>query len=300
MRTLLHCVWHIISFPLRVVTWVISRPLKAIKRVRTFLTFEPEGQSLGDAFVKSIQQPSALLEHLDALRKHIFRMLIAIVVGLVICGTFTGRIINLLATPIGGISKLQAIDPTETIGVFMKVALLGGFSLATPYIAFELWLFAAPGLMAKPRRMSLIAIPMTLIFFLGGMYFAYRFMLPAALPFLLNFMEINTIPRVSSYVGFVTSLIFWVGIAFEFPLVVFVLTYMGFVKPGMLIKQWRVAVVLMAVLAAAITPTVDPVNMGLMMAPMIVLYFLSIGLSQVAIIGRGRVDTRDILNKKEA
>jgi sec-independent protein translocase protein TatC len=79
---------------------------------------------------------------------------------------------------------------------------------------------------------------------------------------------------------------FWIGVAFEFPLVIYVLSAIGFIKPQVLAQQWRIAVVIIAIVAAAITPTVDPVNMGLVMAPMILLYFLSIGLSFLAYAGR--------------
>ena len=78
----------------------------------------------------------------------------------------------------------------------------------------------------------------------------------------------------------------WIGLFFEFPLVIFVLTSIGLVQPKFLAEQWRLAVVIIAVLAAAITPTVDPVNMGLVMLPMIMLYFISIGLSYIAHAGR--------------
>jgi sec-independent protein translocase protein TatC len=209
-----------------------------------------------------------------------------LVIGIAICATFTTDIINFLSRPIGGINTLQAIDVTESVGVFMRVALFAGFALALPYIAFELWLFAAPGLHARARQMGLVGIPLTLIFFMGGILFAYFILLPTALPFLLNFMGIHTIPRVSSYVNFVTSLLFWIGISFEFPLVIYVLSLMGFVKPAFLVKQWRYAIIIIAVLAAAITPTTDPVNMALVMGPMVLLYFLSIALSQMAVLGR--------------
>jgi sec-independent protein translocase protein TatC len=82
------------------------------------------------------------------------------------------------------------------------------------------------------------------------------------------------------------GLLFWIGIAFEFPLVIYVITAMGLIKPNSLAKQWRYAVVVIAVLAAAITPTVDPVDMLLVMAPMVLLYFFSIGLSFLASAGR--------------
>ena len=101
-------------------------------------------------------------------------------------------------------------------------------------------------------------------------------------------MGIETIPRHSRYINFVSGLMFWIGVAFEFPLVIFILSLMGIVKPGILAKQWRIAVVIIAIAAAAITPTVDPVNMALVMGPMIVLYFLSIGLSFLAAGSRNR------------
>jgi len=288
MRKFLRRLWRIITFPFRILGKVFLFPFEAFKRARIFLSEEPEDQTLTEAFSATVKHPSALLEHLDALRKHIFRMVLAMVIGTGISATFTPQIIEILSKPIGGINTLQAIDVTESVGVFMRVAIIAGFALALPYIGFELWLFAAPGLHARARRMGLLGIPLTLVFFIGGGSFAYFLLLPTALPFLLSFMGIHTIPRVSSYVDFVTGLLFWIGIAFEFPLVIYVLSLMGLVKPKMLVKYWRIAIVVIAVLAAAITPTVDPVNMSLVMAPMILLYFLSIGLSQIAVMGRRR------------
>jgi sec-independent protein translocase protein TatC len=131
-----------------------------------------------------------------------------------------------------------------------------------------------------------LAIPAVVIFFLGGMMFAYFVMLPTAIPFLLNFLGMTPQIRPSSYISFTTGLMFWVGIAFEFPLVIFVLAGVGLVKAKTLAQQWRLAVVIIAIVAAAITPTVDPVNMSLVMGPMILLYFLSIGLAAIAQRGR--------------
>jgi sec-independent protein translocase protein TatC len=81
---------------------------------------------------------------------------------------------------------------------------------------------------------------------------------------------------------------FWLGVAFEFPLVVYVLTAVGFIKPKVLAEQWRIAIVVISIFAAAVTPTVDPINMGLVMLPMTLLYFISIGLSYIAYAGRRR------------
>ena len=286
MRKFFHGLWQVITSPFRALWWLLRLPYKAFKRASHFLVVEPEDRPLSETFTTTIQQPAALIEHIDALRKHLLRMVLALIVGVVLSAIFTNKIIDFLTRPIGGINKLQAIEPTESVGVFMLVALVSGFALALPYIAFEVWLFIAPGLHAQARRMGLLGIPLALIFFLGGLAFAYFLLLPTALPFLAKFLGVQNNWRISSYVNFITGLLFWIGIAFEFPLVIYVVTLMGLVKPQFLSKQWRYAIVVIAIIAAAITPTVDPVNMMLVMAPMVLLYFLSIGLSYLAMVGR--------------
>ena len=282
---------RVVTFPFLAIWGLISLPVRLYKKAYAFLTFEPEDRPILDAFTDTIKKPSGLLAHLDVLRRHLFRMLIAMALGILLCATYTTQIIDFLSKPIGGIDVLKAIDVTESVGVFMRVALLGGFAVALPYLAFEIWLFAAPGLSAKSRRLGLLGIPLAVIFFIGGMAFSYFLLLPTALPFLLTFMGIQTIPRPSSYINFVTGLMFWIGVSFEFPLVIYVLTMMGIVQPSALARNWRIAVIVIAILGAAITPTVDPVNMTLVMAPMILLYFLSIGMSHLALIGRKRPET---------
>ena len=274
--------WNVIRYPFQLLIKILLFPAKLIKRFWLFLNEDLEDRSLPDAFAASIQAPSAILEHVEALRKHLLRIVIGLVVAIGICFYFTPRLIELLSDPIGGISTLKAIDVTESIGVYMRIALFAGIVLASRYIAFELWLFAAPGLKPGGRKLGLIGIPLASILLITGMLFAYYFLIPSALPFLLNFMGIETIPRPSSYINFVSGLMFWIGVAFEFPLVIFILSLMGIVKPVVLWNQWRIAVVIIALASAVITPTIDPVNMALVMGPMIVLYFLSIGLSFLA------------------
>lgn len=290
MRKRLSAIGRFITTPFRLISWLfraIGRWLRRTSQnIHYFMTSEPEEEPLPDTFAKTLENPGGLLEHVDALRKHLLRATLFLLVTTSLSFTFATKIIDLLAQPIGGIKSLQAIDVTEPLSVFMRVSLLSGFALALPYIVLELWLFAAPGLRRRERIYGLIAIPLVLIFFVGGMLFAYFLMLPTALPFLLNFMDIPTIPRPSTYLGFVTSMLFWIGIIFEFPLVIYVLASMGLVNASTLAKQWRLAMVIIAVAAAAITPTVDPISMSIVMAPMIVLYFLSIGLAKLAQRGR--------------
>ncbi len=243
---------------------------------------EPVDRPLPDAIQEAVEHPQSLLEHFNALRRHLFRATLFWVLATAGAFVFTPRLIDFLAAPIGGIRHLQAIEVTEPLSVFVRVALLAGFAVSLPYIYFELYLFAAPGLRPRGRWLGLLGMPLVLLFFVSGMAFAYYVMLPTALPFLLNFMGIPTLPRPASYIRFVTSLLFWIGMAFEFPLVIYLLAAVGWVRAEQLARHWRVAVVLIAILAAVVTPTVDPVNMLLVMAPMMVLYLLGVFLARLA------------------
>jgi len=136
--------------------------------------------------------------------------------------------------------------------------------------------FVMPGLTDREKRWVRIAIPLSSVFFLLGVSFCYFVMLPAAIPFLVSFLGVKTTPRLSNYIDFITNFMFWLGVSFELPLVVFILAKIKILNASMLAKQWRIAVVVIAVVAAVVTPTPDPVNMSLMMAPLMVLYVLSI------------------------
>jgi sec-independent protein translocase protein TatC len=129
---------------------------------------------------------------------------------------------------------------------------------------------------------GLLAVPLVVLFFFGGMIFAYGLIIPTGLPVLTDFLDIPTQIRPTSYIRFVTGLMFWFGVLFEFPLLAFILTAMRLLSVEMLIKNWRIAVVLIAILAALITPTIDPINMALVMVPLLLLYGLSILLSFLA------------------
>ncbi len=287
MRKFLRKLGQILLFPFRVILWPFQRVYLFIKsiflRLRAFFSDEEEDTPLPDIVAHTVQRPQDLLVHLDALRRHLIRGTLALLLTTIISFTFARQIMELLAGPLdGGIDALQAIDVTESLGVFMRVSFLTGFSLALPYIIFELYLFAAPGLRPRARVWGLLAIPAITAFFLAGMVFAYYAMLPAALPFLVDFMGIRTAPRPSTYFPFVTGLMFWVGVTFQFPLVIFVLAAIGLVDPRTLLKQSRLAVVILAVISAMITPTIDPISMLLVWGPLVLLYFLGVGLALIA------------------
>ena len=227
-----------------------------------------------------------LMEHITELRRRLLIALATVVVTTVIAMAFGEQMIKILAIPVGGVEQLVSIEVTENIGVFMRVSLLGGFIGALPMILYQIIAFVMPGLTKSEQRGLLIAIPFATLLFVAGVGFAYYVMLPAALPFLINFLGIETTPRLSNYFKFITNLMFWIGISFEIPLVIYVLARLGIVNAKGLAKQWRIAIVVIAVVSAVVTPTPDPINMGLLMLPLFLLYWLSVLLAVIA--GRHR------------
>jgi sec-independent protein translocase protein TatC len=266
---------RIVTFPIRVIT----APFRAVSN---FLNQEPEEADAGDILALTFERPQLLVDHLEALRHHLLRALVFMVITTGLSFAFARQILEFLTSPVGGLAALRSIEVTESIGAFMRVSLLSGLVLALPYILFEAFLFVNPALRPPERKLVIVLIPVGTLLFVSGMAFAYFVMLPAALPFLINFMGIQAELRPSSYIQFVTSILFWIGVAFEFPLIVYILASIGLVRGDTLWRGWRVAIVAIAVLSAAITPTIDPINMGLVMAPMTLLYFLSIGLAFIA------------------
>jgi len=223
-----------------------------------------------------------LSSHLEELRQTLLWSLVGLIAGVVVAAFFVNPILGFLTKPIGGLQNLQAIEVTETMSVYMRVALLGGLIIALPWIVFQLLRFVGKGLKPSERKGIYVALPFAVLLFLAGVAFAFYIMLPASLGFFQEILDVTTSIRLKSYIGFTTNILFWIGISFQLPLVFFVLTKIGIVNPKLLIKGWRVAIVAIAVLAAVITPTGDPINMLIFMLPLFVLYLLSILLSAIA------------------
>jgi len=286
-------IWRVITFPFVLVFNIIAFPFRLIRKAYRFLNADlpDDDRPLTETFsnlVAEEQARASLWDHVEALRGHLLRMVIALAVGVGISFYFTIPLMEYLAHPAGGLAELKAIEPTEEFGVFMRVALTSGIAIMLPYIVFELWLFVAPGLRPRERKMSLTGIPFATILFLAGMAFTFVYLIPTALEFLSGFTAIAEDWTAHEYFKFVTSLMLWIGLFFEFPLLVYVLTAIGFIKPTVLAQQWRLAIVIIAIIAAAVTPTVDAATMGLVMLPLSLLYFVSIGLSYIAYAGRRR------------
>ncbi len=233
------------------------------------------------------QKLLSILGHLAEVRERLVKSVAALLVCSAICFFVSKPILLFLLAPMGDYPVI-APRPTTTVSIFMRISLVSGAILATPVIVYQLLCFVTPGLTPKERRSLYWIIPGVTISFVGGAAFAYFVMVPAAIPFLLGFLSdvIQPTWMVDEYIPFITSLIFWVGISFETPLILYFLAWLGLVDAKMLLKGWRFAIVGIAVLAAAITPTPDPFNMMLVMLPLLLLYLLGVFLAWVA--GRQR------------
>lgn len=228
-----------------------------------------------------VEEAQTLFYHLNELRLRLTYSAIAIAIGTLGSFYFAGDILNFLLAPYAG--KLQVLRPTEGLEIYFKVALLCGLVFGMPVILYQLWQFVAPGLTTDERKYVYFFVPAAFTLFLLGILFAWFVLVPAAVSFLANFMPdiFQTDWTGQEYIGFIMSMIFWLGVSFEMPIVAYFVARVGVLEAGALSEHWRYAVVGISVLAAAITPSIDPVTMLLTMAPLLVLYFVSIGTAYI-------------------
>jgi sec-independent protein translocase protein TatC len=224
----------------------------------------------------------SLMEHLRELRNRLIWIVGSLLVGTAISMFFAEPVIAFITRPLSALgAELQALGPTDTIVIFFKVSFTTGAAMAMPVIVYQLIAFVSPGLYPHEKRTLILTLPGVMVLFIIGAAFAYFVLMPAAVGFLQAFLG-NVIRQdwtIDRYVSFVTRIVFWLGVSFEMPLIVAFLARMGLISGPILLKFWRHAIVVVAILAAAITPTVDPVNMTIVMLPLFVLYMISTGLA---------------------
>lgn len=229
-----------------------------------------------------------LLGHLNELRVRLTWAAGAVFIGTVLGFAIAQPLLEYLMAPYAaslpeGSAALQTLRPTEGIETFFKVALLFGGVMAMPMILYQLWLFIAPALTPAEKKYVYLFIPGSLGLFLIGISFSWFVLIPAAINFLANFMQevFRTEWTGQDYISFVVRMLFWIGVSFQMPIIVYVLARVGIVTAQMLREHWRYAVVIIAVVAAIITPSIDPVTMLLTMGPLMVLYALSTFLARI-------------------
>lgn len=225
----------------------------------------------------------ALMDHLRELRTRIIYALVALGLGMLLSFWFSSRVMDGLMAICQPDCTFQAIEPLEKMTTWFRISLILGLVVASPVILYQAVAFILPALHRHERRYLFLFLPGAGLLFAIGMAFGYFLVLPRTIGFLVGFLAgeslspageqlIKTQLRISTYVSFLTNLLLVIGLAFQTPLVVFLLSKLGILTPRVMSRYRRHAVLVMAVLAAVLTPTPDPFTMFMVMVPMYVLY----------------------------
>lgn len=249
-------------------------------------TLTPQSEELDpDTYLDEVpgDVEMSIFDHLEELRMRIFYSLIAVIVGVIACFAFVDRIVQLLEVPAQGAKFLQ-LSPGEYFFVSLKVAGYSGLLIASPFILYQIIMFVLPGLTRRERRlMGPIVLGSSILFFVG-LFFSYIALIPAALNFFISYGEdvVEQLWSIDRYFEFVLLLLFSTGLAFQVPVIQFLLALLGIVSSDTMLKGWRYILLGAAVLGAVLTPSTDPVTQSLLAGAVLSLYFGGIGLVRLS------------------
>lgn len=229
----------------------------------------------------------SLLEHLEELRRRILFSLVGMAGGFFLCWGYREQIFGYMQQPILEALRRNKLDetliylnPTEPFNLYLKVSLMAGLFVASPFILYQVWGFIAPGLYKNERRYVIPFMVSTVALFVGGGLFGYYIAYPAMLNFLIEFgSKFKPMITLREYLDLFMTVVLGLGLVFELPILIFFLALMGVVTPGWLWRNFRYSILVMFIIAAILTPTTDIVNMCIFAAPMIALYLVGIGVA---------------------
>ncbi|PIR17730.1 MAG: twin-arginine translocase subunit TatC [Deltaproteobacteria bacterium CG11_big_fil_rev_8_21_14_0_20_49_13] len=229
----------------------------------------------------------AYLDHLDELRTRMMRAMLGIIIGVIISFVFISGIFRFLCRPYfdfmasNGIvnqNALLSLSPSDTFMMTFHAAILTGIGIALPWTIYQLWSFVAPGLYNDEKRYVSLGVTSTVLFFVAGALFAYFMIAPMTITFFYNYsIGLGVMPSwtINGYFGFITTLLVCFGVAFELPVVIFLLSAIGIVSPYLLTRYRRHAIIVIFIISALLTPP-DVVTQVMMAIPLILLYEISI------------------------
>jgi sec-independent protein translocase protein TatC len=254
-----------------------NEPGSGKPEVREIDTWEDEGGAEADGTARM-----SFLEHLEELRKRLVYSLYALLVGCGISFFFAVRLTHYLQsylTAQGG--RLIYTELTGGFMFYFKVGALSGVMLAAPAMFWQLWMFVAPGLYQKEKRIVVPFVLSATTLFASGVAFAHKVAIPSMLKFFASFENpyIDMRPNASDAFNFYVLMVFAFGIVFQMPILVYFLARFGIVTAGWMWKNFRYAILIIFIIAAIATPSADPVNQTIFAAPMIILYLISIAVA---------------------
>lgn len=238
---------------------------------------------------RSAEGRMSVLDHLEELRSRLFRSILVLLFASAAAFFLSDRVFHLLIQPYcdlpaklrpamaGGACKLYFTGVVDPFLVRIKVTLYVGAAIAMPFILFQTWRFITPGLHPKERRYAIPFVISSMALFALGVWFAFLTLRPA-LQFLVGFAGKDIVPllTVDRYLKFIMGMILAFGLTFEFPLVLVFLSIAGVLTSAKMIRAWRVAVFLIFLVAAVVTPSQDPYSLTLMAVPMLIFYVAAI------------------------
>ncbi|MFN2114782.1 MAG: twin-arginine translocase subunit TatC [Anaerolineae bacterium] len=224
-----------------------------------------------------------LLEHIRELRDRLIWSVGTLFVGMLVALVFSRKLIAGL-TDMCSVCQFIVIRPTESVIAYFRVALVMGLVVAMPMILYQTVSFVLPALHKHEKRYLYVLLPGAALLFATGVAFGYYIVLPRTINFLATFLveEAAAAWSLSNYIAFVTNMLVVIGVTFQTPLVVYLLAKLGIVTPATMSRYRRHAILIIAIIAAVLTPTPDPFTMLLVAVPMVILYELGIVLARLA------------------
>ena len=234
------------------------------------------------------------LDHLDELRRRLIRACIALGAGMMIAFVFVDRIADFVLAPtlrtLPPGTDLIATKPGETFSFYLNVALIGGVVLSAPFVMYQVWRFIAPGLYAKEKKLVIPFLLLTTLGTVGGVLFTHYVMFPAMMTFFAQFSSgrLRFLPRLEDTFDLYLNMVLGMVVVFQIPTLTLFLAKMRLVTASFLWRHLKEAVLIIFIVAAVLTPSLDPWNQTVFAAPMLALYLVSIGLAWLAGPRRGR------------
>jgi len=228
----------------------------------------------------------SFLDHLEELRWRVVKALLAIGICAIPCGIYWRKILDVVMIYPLHLSNPRPhiifTTPAEAVVLSLKVAIAGGFILATPVVFYQIWAFVAPGLYKTERKIVLPSVIASTFCFLLGVGVSYVF-LPYMVKFLSGFAAgvLEPMFKADDYMSFLIKIVLAFGLVFELPVASFVLTRMGVITPKFLVQKFRYAIVAIFVVAAVLTPP-DVISQICLALPLLLLYGVSILVSWLA------------------
>jgi sec-independent protein translocase protein TatC len=229
----------------------------------------------------------SFFDHLVDLRARLIHSAIAIGIGTMIGVTVAEKVLGFITHPIQAAlrhyhqdDQLIFTSPAGMISIIITFGFYLGIVIAAPYVLYQVWLFIAPGLYKHERKAVTTFVVSSFFLFVAGISFGYFIMLPYMLNFLIGFQgPFRPLITINEYLDFILVVLLGLGVIFELPMLIFVLALFNLVTPKFLWKNQRYAILIIAIVAAIVTPTPDATTMVIFMAPMLALYYVGIGVA---------------------